>query len=102
MTDAELPKYKYSYGCPIRLLNNRTHTGSQIIASNLTTDIPMIHLHDVREMYNIVKLRQSDTYRHIWNNPNLLRKPLTDVYVQDNYTIQGTDDVHTGLDDVRN
>lgn len=88
-TGAELPKYKYSYGCPIHLLNIMPNTSAQITDSNLKTDLPMIDLHDWREMDNVVKLRQGDTFTHIWKNPNSLRKPLTNAYVQDNYTIQG-------------
>lgn len=75
-TDAELPKYKYSYGWPIHLLNNLPNSTSQVMASNLQTEIPMIDLHDWREMDNIVKLRQL------------------------HYTKTG--DVHSGLDDDRN
>lgn len=40
-------------------------------------------------MDNVVKLRQGNTFTHIWNNPSLLRKPLTNIYMQDNYTIMG-------------
>lgn len=50
----------------------------------------MIDLHDWREMDNVVKLRQGDTYTHIWKNPSLLRKPLTNIYTHDDYTIMGS------------
>lgn len=88
-TDAVLPKYKYSYGCPIHLLNVMRKTSAQITALNLTTELPMTDLHDWREMDDVIKLRQGDTYTHIWKNPSLLRKLLMNIYVQDNYTIQG-------------
>lgn len=94
-TYAELPKYKYSYRCPIYLLNNMTNTSSQITASNLTTDILMIDLHDWREMDNIVKLRQGDNYTHIWNNQGLL------MHTRQLHNTR-TDDVHSEPDDVRN
>lgn len=43
-------------------------------------------------MDNVVKLRQGDTYTHIYirKNPSLLRKPLTTVYTQDDFTIMGS------------
>lgn len=65
-TDAELPKYKYSYGCPISLLNTMENSSKQINANN--TEIPMIDLHDWREMDNAVKSRQRDTFTDIWKN----------------------------------
>lgn len=86
-TVEELPKYKYSYSCPIHLLNKILNSASQITLSNLQMDIPMIVLHDWMEMDDIVKLRQGDTFTHIWNNPSLLRRPLTNIYVQDQYTV---------------
>lgn len=64
-TDAELPKYKYSYGYPIHLLNVMRNTSAQITASNLTTELPMIDLYDWREMDNVIKLRRRYIHMHL-------------------------------------
>lgn len=94
--DAELPKYKYNYAAPIHLLNKLPNSGD-ITADNKATDIKMISLHDWREMPNIQKLHQGDTFTHIWHNHSLLRKPLTNVMTQGNYVILGSMMTEPGL-----
>lgn len=88
-TDAELPKYKYNYAAPITLINKLPNTGA-ITQDNLETDVQMMLLHDWREMPDVKKLRQGDTFTHIWNNHSLLRKPITNVMTQGNYVVQGS------------
>lgn len=74
--DAELPKYKYAYGAPVHLIN-KVCSGNPITATNLQTTCYMIQLHDWREMPNITKVRQGDSFTHVWRNHSLLRKSLS-------------------------
>lgn len=87
--DAELPKYKYSYGAPIQLVNALT-SSNPITADNIQTEVNMIKLHDWREMPNVQNVRQGDTFTHIWHNHSLLKKPLTNIMTQGNYVVQGS------------
>lgn len=45
-TDAELLKYKYSYDCPVHLLNTLENTSAQINANTNQKQVLMIDLHD--------------------------------------------------------
>lgn len=86
--DAELPKYKYNYAAPITLINKLPNTGP-ITQDNLSTDVQMIILHDWREMPDVKRVRQGDTFTHMWHNHSLLRKLITNVMTQGNYVVQG-------------
>lgn len=87
--DAKLPKYKYSYGAPIHIIN-KICEDNPITADNQLADVRMIKLHDWREMETVKKVRQGDTFAHIWHNHNLLRKPITNIMMQQNYYVQGS------------
>lgn len=50
----------------------------------------MIKLPDWREMPTVKHLRQGDTFTHVWHNHSLLRKPITNIMMQQNYYVQGS------------
>lgn len=41
-------------------------------------------------MPTVKKIRQGDSFTHVWHNHSLLRKPITNVMMQQNYYIQGS------------
>lgn len=88
-SDAELPMYKYIYGAPVQLIN-KICTGNPTTADNLSRNCVMTKLHNWREMPTVKKIRQGDSYTHIWRNHSLLKKPLSNVMTQQNYWIQGS------------
>ncbi|CAE1233600.1 unnamed protein product [Acanthosepion pharaonis] len=71
------------------MVNSIPNSGN-ITAMTEETNVNMIDLHDWREMLSIKKLRQGDSFSHLWQNHSLLRKPLTNMYTQDNYVITGS------------
>lgn len=86
--NAELPKYKYSYGAPIHIVN-KICTGTGITADNQSTNV-QIKLHDWREMPTVKHIRQGDSFKHVWHNHSLLRRPITNLMMQQNYYVQGS------------
>lgn len=82
--DAELSKYQYTYNAPVQLIN-LISDGPLIDQNNLQTEVQMIQLHDWREMPGVVRLRQGDTFTHVWNNHNLLRTPIIKEMARGNY-----------------
>lgn len=89
-SDAELCKYVYAYGAPIQTVNSVPNSGN-ITTMTKETNVNMIDLHDWREMPSVKKkLRQGDSFSQLWQNHSLLRRPLTNMYTQDNYVITGS------------
>lgn len=88
-SQAEMCKYIYAYAAPIAVVNSVPNTGA-IDANNKKTQVNMIDLHDWREMPTVKKIRQGDSFTHIWQNHSLFRKPLTNTFTQNNYVVNGS------------